>query len=44
MLDHPPVTETRAPAVRIMGNLGLEPDPWQIEVLSGSQPRLLLNC
>jgi hypothetical protein len=27
-----------------MRKLGLEPDPWQIEVLEGDQPRLLLNC
>ena len=30
--------------VRIMRNLGLEPDPWQVEVLEGNHPRLLLNC
>jgi hypothetical protein len=27
-----------------MRNLGLEPDPWQIEVLQGGHSRLLLNC
>src|SRR5260370_20472024 len=27
-----------------MPNLGLEPDPWQIEVLEAGHPRLLLNC
>jgi hypothetical protein len=27
-----------------MSNLGLEPDPWQIEVLDGGYQRLLLNC
>jgi hypothetical protein len=27
-----------------MRNLGLEPDPWQVEVLEGGHPRLLLNC
>jgi hypothetical protein len=27
-----------------MRNLGLDPDPWQIEVLQGGHPRLLLNC
>jgi hypothetical protein len=32
------------PAVRLMRNLGLEPDPWQVEVLEGGHPRLLLNC
>src|SRR5207302_9076568 len=28
----------------VMRNLGLEPDPWQVEVLEGGHPRLLLNC
>jgi hypothetical protein len=27
-----------------MRKLGLEPDPWQVEVLEGGHPRLLLNC
>jgi hypothetical protein len=27
-----------------MRNLGLEPDPWQIDVLEGNYERLLLNC
>jgi hypothetical protein len=34
----------RPPAVHIMRNLGLEPDPWQVEVLQAGHPRLLLNC
>src|SRR5437763_7678686 len=34
----------RPPAVRLMRNLGLEPDPWQVEVLEAGHPRLLLNC
>src|SRR5947209_3525012 len=34
----------RPPATRIMRNLGLEPDPWQLEVLEAGHPRLLLNC
>jgi hypothetical protein len=34
----------KAPAVHLMRNLGLEPDPWQVEVLDSPQPRLLLNC
>lgn len=34
----------RPPAVEIMRTLGLEPDPWQIDVLEGDHPRLLLNC
>ena len=32
------------PAVKLMRNLGLAPDPWQIEVLDADHPRLLLNC
>ncbi len=28
----------------IMRNLGLVPDPWQVEVLEAGHPRLLLNC
>jgi hypothetical protein len=31
-------------AERIMRRLGLEPDPWQLEVLRGQHARLLLNC
>jgi hypothetical protein len=27
-----------------MRNLGLAPDPWQMEVLEAGHPRLLLNC
>jgi hypothetical protein len=27
-----------------MRNLGLNPDPWQVEVLENPHPRLLLNC
>src|SRR5690242_1902906 len=33
-----------ASAVQLMRKLGLEPDPWQVEVLEGGHPRLLLNC
>ena len=32
------------PAVSIMSQLGLEPDPWQVEVLTTDHPRILLNC
>src|SRR5438132_10034995 len=39
-----PATRPRPSAVRLMRNLGLEPDPWQVEVLEGGHPRLLLNC
>ena len=34
----------RPPAVRLMRSLGLEPDPWQMEVLTSRHTRLLLNC
>jgi hypothetical protein len=34
----------RPPATDIMRSLGLEPDPWQVEVLEGDHGRLLLNC
>lgn len=34
----------KAPAAYLMRNLGLEPDPWQVEVLDSTHPRLLLNC
>src|SRR5687768_12453022 len=34
----------RIPAVELMRKLGLEPDPWQIDVLESDRPRLLLNC
>ncbi|HZU34506.1 MAG TPA: terminase family protein [Gemmataceae bacterium] len=35
---------TPLPAVQVMRLLDLEPDPWQIEVLESSHPRMLLNC
>jgi hypothetical protein len=35
---------SRPPAVRLMQNLGLQPDPWQVEILEGGHARLLLNC
>jgi hypothetical protein len=38
-----PITE-RPPAVEIMRKLGLEPDPWQLDVLKNEHPQLLLNC
>ena len=34
----------RPPSVAVMRNLGLAPDPWQVEVLEAGHPRLLLNC
>jgi hypothetical protein len=33
-----------APAIGLMRKLGLEPDPWQAEVLTGDYDHLLLNC
>ncbi len=39
-----PPNSSRPPAVQVMRHLGLEPDPWQIEVLEAGHPRLLLNC
>src|SRR5438132_12957505 len=34
----------RPPAIDLMRRLGLEPDPWQVDVLQSRHPRLLLNC
>ena len=31
-------------ALGAMHSLGLEPDPWQLDVLVGKHQRLLLNC
>jgi hypothetical protein len=39
-----PENLSRPPAVQVMRHLGLEPDPWQVEVLEAGHPRLLLNC
>src|SRR5271155_4408895 len=44
MNDNPSANPARPGAVRLMRNLGLEPDPWQVEVLQAGYPRLLLNC
>ena len=30
--------------LRVMNTLGLKPDPWQIDVITGEHKRLLLNC
>src|SRR5438270_3881255 len=40
----PPTNPGRPPAVQVMRKLGLEPDPWQVEVLEAGHSRLLLNC
>jgi hypothetical protein len=37
-------TSERPTAPQIMSKLGLEPDPWQIDVLETRHKRLLLNC
>src|SRR5947209_6134603 len=42
-MEHP-VPNVRPPGVNVMRHLGLEPDPWQVEVLEAGHPRLLLNC
>ncbi|HEV3078738.1 MAG TPA: hypothetical protein VGY66_03125, partial [Gemmataceae bacterium] len=34
----------RDSALGTMRSLGMEPDPWQLEVLTGKHKRLLLNC
>ena len=39
-----PTHEYPSPRREVMRKLGLEPDPWQIEVLEAGHPRLLLNC
>jgi hypothetical protein len=39
-----PFEESQRHAAQLLRKLGLEPDPWQIEVLEGKHPRLLLNC
>src|SRR5713101_886560 len=44
MSETPFCVTPRPPAVQLMRKLGLEPDPWQVEVLEGGHPRLLLNC
>jgi hypothetical protein len=38
------MNDPREFGVRLMRNLGMEPDPWQVEVLEAGHPRLLLNC
>jgi hypothetical protein len=41
--DHPN-SLPRPPGVRVMRGLGLEPDPWQVQVLESRHARLLLCC
>lgn len=42
--SHVSANPSRPPAVQLMRHLGLEPDPWQVEVLENGHRRLLLNC
>ena len=44
MTVSPAPPAARPCGVHIMRSLGLEPDPWQVEVLEAGHPRLLLNC
>ncbi len=39
-----PTPTERPPTADIMRGVGLQPDPWQIEVLQSTHPQLLLNC
>ena len=39
-----PAPPSQPPAVQIMRRLGLEPDPWQMQVLESQGQNLLLNC
>jgi hypothetical protein len=34
----------RPPGLSVMHGLGMEPDPWQVDVLESKHARLLLNC
>jgi hypothetical protein len=38
------IDKSRPPGMLLLRKLGMEPDPWQVQVLDGEQPRLLLNC
>jgi hypothetical protein len=38
------LTADKPPFVDLMRKIGLEPDPWQADVLDGGHHRLLLNC
>jgi hypothetical protein len=39
-----PIPQAKPPFVTLMRKLGLNPDPWQKEVLEGGHKQLLLNC
>lgn len=38
------ILSSRLPTPYLMAVLGLDPDPWQIDVIDGNHRRLLLNC
>lgn len=37
-------TELHQTTLSVMNTLGLKPDPWQVDVVTGEHQRLLLNC
>jgi hypothetical protein len=39
-----PYLRGRPPGLRVMNGLGMQPDPWQVDVLESKHPRLLLCC
>jgi hypothetical protein len=39
-----PPSHPTLPSVNLMRAFGLEPDPWQLQVLQARPQRLLLNC
>jgi hypothetical protein len=44
MFESPNPTSLHQTALNTMRALGMDPDPWQMEVLAGGHDRLLLNC
>ena len=44
MIDPTNQEAFRAAVLDTMRSLKMEPDPWQMEVLTGGHKRLLLNC
>ena len=43
-MHRPALITDRPPFVEVMRKLGLEPDPWQVEVFQSEHPQMLLNC
>jgi hypothetical protein len=39
----PPIMD-RPPTLEIMRKIGLEPDPWQVEVIASEHSQIMLNC